>query len=176
MTLGLLLIVHGWVGANQRSRDMRAELGLAEVSSAAAAIGTTEYMRFAGGYGVTIECGQHDAPLGAEIGYLAVLRALAHLGGIEIALPPAPRPNAALEIVEPVLSRHSQGRLDRRFDAGERIVEGQVLGHRNDGTDIVAGFDGAVIFASEAAAPGPELCFLCRHSPRLGACVDPAAA
>ena len=176
LALGLPLIVHGWVAAHQRSRDMRADLGLAKVPAAAAAIGTTEYMRFAGGYGVTIECGQHDAPLGAEIGYLAVLRALAHLGVIKTALPPAPRPTAALEIVEPVLSSHPQDRLDRRFAAGERIVQGQVLGHRHDGTDIVAGFDGAVIFASETAAPGTELCFLCRHSPRLGSCVDPAAA
>lgn len=142
----------------------------------AAAIGTAEYMRFAGGSGVTIECGQYDAPLGSEIAYLAVLRELAHLGVIETALPPAPRPSAALETVEPVLSRHPQDQLDRRFDAGERIVEGQVLGHRHDGTDVVAGFDGTVIFASETAAPGTKLCFLCCHSPRLDACVDPAGA
>ncbi|WP_181257290.1 hypothetical protein [Pseudaminobacter soli (ex Li et al. 2025)] len=31
-------------------------------------VGTIEFMRFAGGYGVTVECGQHLAPDAAQCG------------------------------------------------------------------------------------------------------------
>ena len=165
LAMGLPLIVHGWLAAHHRALEMRGQLGLAEVPAAAAAIGTTEYMRFAGGYGVTVECGQHNAPLGAETGYQAVLRGLSQLGAVNTALPEPAATSRALEIVEPVLSQHTQDRLLRRFQAGERVEEGQIIGQRADGSQIVVPFDGAVIFASETAAQGTELCFLCRAAP-----------
>jgi hypothetical protein len=43
-------------------------------------IGTTEYMRSVGGWGVTLECGRHDDPAAPEVGYRAILNTLAHSG------------------------------------------------------------------------------------------------
>ncbi len=167
LALGLPLIVHGWVAAHERSRDLRAGLGLAEVPASAAAIGTTEYMRFSGAYGVTVECGQHGAPDAADVGYAAILRGLAHLRLIELALPPARPPRQALEITEPVMALADGDRLSRRYRAGETVRAGERIGTRQDGRAIIAPLDGAIIFASDAARAGTELCFLCRPSPRF---------
>ncbi|MEP6702672.1 MAG: succinylglutamate desuccinylase/aspartoacylase family protein, partial [Betaproteobacteria bacterium] len=54
-------------------------------------IGTTEYMRSVGGYAITLECGQHEAPESPEVGYRAIRNALAFLGHSGEA-PPEPVP------------------------------------------------------------------------------------
>ena len=43
-------------------------------------VGTTEYMRSGGGYGITLECGQHDDPAGPAVARVAIERTLAVLG------------------------------------------------------------------------------------------------
>jgi predicted deacylase len=52
-------------------------------------IGTTEYMRSAGGMAITLECGQHDDPAGPTVAHRAILNTMAHLGMID---GPAPAP------------------------------------------------------------------------------------
>lgn len=74
---------------------------------------------------------------------------------------------AALEIREPILALQDGDRLSRRYRAAEPVRKGQVIGRRQSGADIVVPEDGALIFASETASAGTELCFLCRNSPRL---------
>ncbi|MEI6096932.1 MAG: succinylglutamate desuccinylase/aspartoacylase family protein [Alphaproteobacteria bacterium] len=164
--LGLPLIVHGWLAAHEAGLALRRAVGRADGITSATAIGTTEYMRFAGGYGVTVECGPHDDPQGAEVGYKATLRGLAHLG--LIAGPPqVATPYRALQIIAPILAEDDADHLSRRFKVGEAVSAGQVIGHRASGAPITIPHDGAVIFASLNAAAGTELCFLCRHSPRF---------
>src|SRR4051812_48380840 len=70
--LGPKLIMRGWLPAYFRAAMQRG-------SDPAEGIGTTEYMRASGGYGVTLECGQHSDPLAPEVAYQAILRALSHL-------------------------------------------------------------------------------------------------
>ncbi|HLO94937.1 MAG TPA: autotransporter domain-containing protein, partial [Burkholderiaceae bacterium] len=64
-SLGAPRIVEGWMRCYARALARR---GLDEAAMAQAidqAIGTTEAMRRAGGYGVTLECGQHADPTAA---------------------------------------------------------------------------------------------------------------
>ena len=54
-------------------------------------IGTTEYMRSQGGYGVTLECGSHDDPAAPDVGYRAIRQAVALLGLAPLPLAPPAR-------------------------------------------------------------------------------------
>ncbi len=164
--LDLPLIVHGWLAAHERGLALRRAAGVFAGATSATAIGTTEYMRFAGGYGVTVECGRHDDPQGPQVGAMATLRGLAHLGLIA-GLPPAANLCRALQIVEPLLAEADGDRLARPFQVGEAVQAGEIIGTRASGAPIVAPFAGAVIFASLTAPSGTELCFLCRESNRF---------
>ena len=65
-------IVEGWMSAYADGVARRKARGLtpgAVHEDPSYGVGTTEYMRSQGGYGVTLECGQHDDPMGAEVAY-----------------------------------------------------------------------------------------------------------
>ena len=100
------------------------------------------------------------------MGYDCVVNGLAHLGMIATPAPETRLPRV-LEISDVILAHHAEDRLLRKFRAGDAIAQGEVIGRRADGTEIVAPYDGAVIFASEAARVNTELCYLCRNSSRL---------
>lgn len=164
--MNLPLVVHGWLTGHEkalRQKQAAGETGLSSLHG----VGTTEFMRFAGGYGVTVECGQHLAPDAPQVGYDCVVSGLAHLGMIKTA-PLATQTPRALEIVDVILADHEEDHLVRQFRAGEAVVKGEVIGRRVDGTDIVAPYDGAIIFASMNANAHSELCYLCVTSSRFG--------
>lgn len=164
--LGLPMVVHGWMDAFKQAATVRAERGFPEISLTHS-VGTTEYMRFAGGYGVTVECGTHTDPQGAAVGYRTILNGLAHLG-LVVADPILPKDAPQVwEISEALMADAAEDRLSRRFAAGEAVREGEVIGQRASGQPIRAPYDGAIIFASLTAEPGTELCFFCRPSDRL---------
>ncbi|QIG50754.1 L,D-transpeptidase family protein [Nordella sp. HKS 07] len=164
--MNLPLVVHGWLAAHEKAQGQKQAAGVNGISSLQG-VGTTEYMRFSGGYGVTVECGQHLAPDAQLIGYECVVNGLAHLGVITAASPAIRKPRV-LEIVDVILAAHEDDRLVRPFKACEAVTEGEVIGRRADGTDILAPYDGAVIFASMNAEANHELCYLCTPSSRLG--------
>jgi len=163
--LGLPLVVHGWLAAHAGALAQRRAVG-GPAGVAAHGVGTTEFMRFAGGYAVTVECGQHLDPQAPEIGWQVILNGLSHLGMIARPLPDLAPPRG-LEIGEALLAHDDDDRMIRQFAAGEPIVRDEILGHRADGTPILAPEDGAIIFASETAMAGTELAFLCRPSDRF---------
>jgi len=80
--LGVQRAVDGWLDTYARGAARRG-------GSSIYGVGTTEYMRAHGGYGVTLECGQHDDPLAPEVAYKAILNCLAHLALIDAPAPPA---------------------------------------------------------------------------------------
>lgn len=163
--MNLPMVVHGWLAGHEkalRQKQAAGETGLSSLHG----VGTTEFMRFAGGYGVTVECGQHLAPDAAQVGYDCVINGLAHLGMIAAPAPEIKLPRV-LEITDVILADHQEDRLVRRFGAGEAISEGEVIGHRADGREIVAPYDGAVIFSDSTARVNAELCYLCKSSSRL---------
>jgi predicted deacylase len=130
-------------------------------------IGTTEYMRSVGGWGVTLECGQHNDPLAVDIGRTAVLNCLTHLGLLSGARPERVRHIQTLQLCE-VVDRRDAGdtfaRSWRSFDALER---GEVIGTRADGASVAAPFDGFIVFPNATAEPATEWFYLAQASDRL---------
>ena len=94
--LGPRRIVEGWletyaIGVAQRLRNPNASLRAQMLSTDPTyGIGTTEYMRSQGGYGVTLECGQHNDPQAPEVAYQAILNTLIHLQLLTLAPPKDP--------------------------------------------------------------------------------------
>lgn len=165
--LGLPMIVHGWMSAHERASLVRLGKGY-PYEAMSHGVGTAEYMRFAGGYAVTVECGSHTDPEGPRVAYRTILNGLAHLGLTDTPLLPGPTPVQAWEIDEAVMANSDEDRLVRQFSSGEPVHEGERIGMRVTGEEIRAPYDGAVIFASVSSPAGSELCFFCRPSPRFG--------
>lgn len=165
-SLNMPLLVYGWLPAHEKAIEQKRAAGVKDGLSSLHGIGTTEYMRFAGGYGVTVECGQHLDPNGPQIGYDAVIRGMASLGMINEQLPEAQKPRV-LQITEAILAEHDEDKMIRRFVAGEQVKKGTIIGKRHDGRDIIMPYDGAIIFAGLTAPKHEELCFLCKTSDRL---------
>jgi predicted deacylase len=152
--LGPSLIMHGWLTAHALAHQQRARLGGAN-APVSRGVGTTEYMRFCGGYGVTLECGQHDDPLAVDIARTGIVNALSHLGLIDA---PAPRRSVerAIEIVEAVLGL-SGDRLEKSWATGDAVAAGEVIARRADGQALTAPSDGFVIFPNADPKPPTEL-------------------
>ncbi|WP_288192285.1 succinylglutamate desuccinylase/aspartoacylase family protein [uncultured Phyllobacterium sp.] len=164
--LDLPLVVHGWLPAHEKALKQKRDAGVTEGLSSLHGIGTTEFMRFAGGYGVTVECGQHLDPKGPQVGYDCVVNGMASLGLIADARPQAQTPRV-LEICDAILADHDEDHLVKQFAAGEPVNKGELIGRRADGSEILMPYDGAIIFAGLTAPLHSELCFLCKPSERL---------
>ena len=84
--LGPALLVEGWLETYARGVERRRAVAAAlgrPAPDPQFGVGTTEYIRACGGYGVTLECGQHDDPRAPEVARLAVLRTLRLLDMLE---------------------------------------------------------------------------------------------
>ncbi|HEY0211987.1 MAG TPA: hypothetical protein VGC40_00095, partial [Paenirhodobacter sp.] len=158
--LDLPFAVYGWMPAHLavlRTQGREADIGHA--------VGTTEFMRFVGGAAITVECGQHKDPAAIQVAYDVIARGLAQLGLIRSGANP-PQPPVLLQIGEAIFAESDDDRLVRHFPTGAQVHQGEVIGTRASGAQIIAPHDGAVIFASGAVQAGTELCFLCRPDPR----------
>ncbi|QRM30381.1 succinylglutamate desuccinylase/aspartoacylase family protein [Microvirga sp. VF16] len=155
--LGTETVIHGWLEVYDRFLKKRASLGYANPTNAEG-VGSTEYMRFAGGYGVTLECGPHDDPASAEVGYEAILNALAHLQLID-----APKPcvstRKAIHIIDVLVCEVEGDRLVSRWKTGDTVGAGQALIMRANGEIVIAPRAGFIIFPNENAKPGDGLCY-----------------
>jgi len=163
--LGTSVVIHGWLDVYERFLRERERLGHSNMAISEG-VGTTEYMRFSGGYGGTLECGSHDDPHSVEIGYSAIVRALAQLGLID-----APRPNVTAETiirVADVLVCEAEGdRLEQTWKTGDRVSAGQVIARRVNGKIWEAPTDGFIIFPNYAAKAGDGLCYFGVASQRV---------
>lgn len=171
--LGVTRVVEGWLDTyalgveRRRTRHPDADpLTL----DAAYGIGTTEYMRAHGGYGVTLECGQHQDPHAPEVAYRAIRQTLALLGLIDVTpLPLTPPPAAQFEVLRlyDVIDReHADDAFVRTWSSFEPLRAGELIGHRHDGTEVRAPGDGFIVFPNPAALPGNEWFYLARRSER----------
>ena len=117
-------------------------------------VGTTEYMRSQGGYGVTLECGQHDDPAAPEVAWRAIRNTLAHLQTDR-------RAGAASRSPHPQLLRLTAG--DRQATmpttasaapgrATTRSRKASTIGLRHDGTPVLADADGFIVFPNARRA------------------------
>ena len=124
LCLGPKVIMHGWLPTYFRVAMDRRRGGAS--ADPAEGVGTTEYMRSVGGYGVTLECGQHDDPRAVEIAYAAIVNALGQLHLVDAQPSPAAVAKT-IEIVNAVLCQSADDRLAREWMTGDAVTS-----RRND--------------------------------------------
>jgi len=170
--LGVRRIVDGWLGTYaegvEHRRARAAQAGASGLDlHADYGVGTTEYMRRVGGWGFTLECGQHEDPRAPEVAYRAILNTLAHLALID-APPPQPVSNAeALRLVQVVDKVHRDDRFARPWSSFDPVRAGELIGTRHDGTPVAAGIDGRIVFPNPSADAGQEWFYLARPHARF---------
>ncbi|MDN3544473.1 MAG: succinylglutamate desuccinylase/aspartoacylase family protein [Roseateles asaccharophilus] len=172
--VGTERIVEGWLSTYALGLQRRAERA-GDGSRRATlqqdphyGVGTTEYMRSRGGYGITLECGQHADPEAPEFAYKAILRVLVLLGMVDAEVV-APRPASApelLQLYEVVDREHEGDRFERAWASFDPVIKGQRIGTRHDGTPVLAPADGRIVFPAVNAQPGSEWFYLARASTR----------
>ena len=164
--LGPTRIVEGWMAAYAQGAARRRERGLLEDADPSYGIGTTEYMRAQGGYGVTLECGQHADPAAPEVGYRAICQAIALLGLADTALASPPAEFERLRLTEVVDRQHAADRFVRPWRSFDAVHAGEHVGERHDGAPVVARTDGHIVFPDSNALPGHEWFYFAQASER----------
>ncbi len=167
-------IVEGWMPAYAAGVARRKARGLtpgAVHEDASYGVGTTEFMRRSGangqgGYGITLECGQHDDPEGADVAQHAIRQTLALLGLAELPLLPPARPFECLVLNE-VVDRHAEGdRFVKPWSSFDPLSEGELIAQRADGSELRAPQAGYIVFPDTSAQPGHEWFYLAGPSER----------
>ena len=164
--LGPSRIVEGWMAAYAQGAARRRTLGLLDDADPSYGIGTTEYMRSQGGYGVTLECGQHGDAAAPEVGYRAIRQAIALLGLADTLLAPPPAEFERLRLTEVVDRQHEADRFVRPWRSFDAVHAGEHVGERHDGTAVIARADGHIVFPDVNALPGHEWFYFAEASER----------
>ena len=170
--LGVQRCVDGWFstyaeGVERRMASTRDNFDVSEKEALMRyAIGTTEYMRAIGGYGLTLECGQHGTVLATEVASRAIMHTLGFLGLIEDkALQPKAQAMQAYSMVE-VHDRLAPGDVfSRDWASFDRVRQGDEIARRSDQSIVSAAFDGLILFPDNKAAVGEEWFYLARANP-----------
>jgi uncharacterized protein len=157
--VGPARIVDGWMSAYAQGAARRRARGLPDADPSYG-IGTTEYMRSQGGYGVTLECGQHDDPAGPEVAYRAIRQAVALLGLADLPLAPSAARLQRLSLVTVVDREHENDRFAKTWTSFDVLKVGDLIATRADGTVLRAEHDGHIVFPDPNAAPGHEWFYL----------------
>ena len=162
-------VVEGWMQAYADGVARRKARGLtpgAVHEDPSYGVGTTEYMRSRGGYGLTLECGQHDDPAGADVAEHAIRQTLSLLGLADLPLAPPARPFECLRLAE-VVDRHAEGdRFVKTWTSFDPLAEGELIALRADGTEVRAPQPGYIVFPDVSALPGHEWFYLAQRSER----------
>ncbi len=162
-------IVDGWMSAYAAGVARRRAHALtpgAVHEDPSYGVGTTEYMRSQGGYGVTLECGQHDDPDAPDIARHAIRQTLALLGLAALPLAAPARAFECLRLAE-VVDRHSDGdRFIKPWVSFDSLAEGELIALRADGSELRAPRAGYIVFPDSSALPGHEWFYLTQASDR----------
>ncbi len=162
-------VVEGWMSAYAAGvarRRSRALTPGAVHEDPSYGVGTTEYMRAQGGYGITLECGQHDDPRAPDVAYTAIRQTLALLGLAELPLAPPAAPFECLALSE-VVDRHAEGdRFVKAWTSFDPLAAGELIAVRADGSEVHAAQAGYIVFPDVSALPGHEWFYLAQASSR----------
>ena len=151
--LGATCFLEGWMGVYENGVRKRKASKLpspAHLLSADFGVGTTEYMRSQGGYGITYECGQHadvEAPKRAKFAIDQTLKLLGLTEGVPV---PPPKNIEVLKLVDVVDRLDTGDTLARDFNSFDRLHRGEKIGTRGSGIEVFAESDGRIVF------PNPE--------------------
>ena len=172
LRVGPRRIVEGWLetyatGVKRRmERTLPGERAQLLSTDPRYGVGTTEYMRTQGGYGVTLECGQHDDPKAPDVGWHAIHQTLAHLKMVDSSAPPAIADVQLLRLDEVVDKFHADDQFSRAWASYDPVHKGEVIGTRRDGTTVQAPRDGYIVFPNPAAVAGNEWFYFAQASTR----------
>jgi predicted deacylase len=162
-------IVEGWMqayGDGVAARRKRALTPGAVHEDPSYGVGTTEFMRSAGGYGVTLECGQHEDPAAPQVAYHAIRQSLSLLGLADLPLAAPAAPFDCLALSE-VIDRHAPGdQFVKTWTSFDPLAAGELIALRADGTEVRAPQAGHIVFPDVGALPGHEWFYLARRSAR----------
>ena len=167
-------IVEGWMesyAAGVVQRRARALTPGAVHEDPSYGVGTTEYMRSfgangQGGYGITLECGQHEDPAAPDVAHHAIRQTLALLGLANLPLTPPARPFECLQLME-VIDRHAEGdRFVKTWTSFDALAEGELIALRADGSEVRAPQAGHIVFPDVSALPGHEWFYWAQPSKR----------
>ncbi|MDR3449824.1 MAG: succinylglutamate desuccinylase/aspartoacylase family protein [Alphaproteobacteria bacterium] len=117
-------------------------------------VGTTEYVRLFGGYGVTMECGQHKDPASNEAAYGAIHRALAHLGLARLPVPEIEK--TPLIEVKKVFYREKGGQFTKTWEHLDPVKKGDIIAHDDNGNPSIIPDDGFLILPHVDTVDGTE--------------------
>ena len=130
-------------------------------------VGTTEFMRSCGGYGITLECGQHDDPAAPDVAYRAIRQTLALLGLADVPLAPPAQPVECLTLAEVVDRHHADDRFARTWSSFDPVAADELIASRADGSELRAPGAGYIVFPDVLALAGHEWFYLAQASPRV---------
>lgn len=176
--LGVNRFVDGWLSTyakgvtrrlNQNTISPNKEINNLQIDTSFG-MGTTEYMRSVGGYALTLECGQHQDPKSKDVAYQAIINSLSLLGIIDYEISQSCQSNEPMEtlrIYEVVDKQHADDRFVRPWASFDKIKQGELIGIRNDGTEIAANIDTRIIFPDANAQKNEEWFYLAKQSQRL---------
>lgn len=174
LCLGVDRFVDGWLSTYARgvaNRRERMGTTMTRQQSLDAdpryGVGSTEYFRSTGGYALTLECGQHEDPQGPEVAYRAIMNTLAHLGLIDRAEPDVAKDIEALSIYEVIDRLHGDDHFSRAWQSFDPLQQGDLIGTRHDGTQVLAETDGYILFPNAKAGVGQEWFYLARFNARF---------
>lgn len=170
--LGVDRFVEGWLSTYAKGVARRAKAAAAKGLATRNAdprygVGTTEYMRSAGGYSITLECGQHEDPSSPEVAYRAIRNTLAFLGLAEGEQPGEVGKHEALRLHEVIDREHEGDRFAREWSSFDPLQKGEVIGLRHDGTEVRAPADGWILFPDRGALPGHEWFYLAEPAEKI---------
>jgi predicted deacylase len=136
--LGVETFIYGWADAFNRNATEEQRL---------ASIGTTDSIRAngRGGIAVTLECGNHHDPHAADVGYAAILRALAHFDMVAHTLPPFPLESQRCIRMQSVFYKEKAGTLVLPWRHTDNVSEGKLIACYEDGDNITAPSDGVLV-------------------------------
>jgi predicted deacylase len=165
-------VVEGWLDVYAAGVAQRTGAGAggqpADPAALAFGKGTNEYMRSRGGYGVTLECGQHEDPAAPRLAYEAILSALRLLGMIAPDPGAAPPPKPELLRLVSVTDRlHAQDRFVRDWATFDPVAQGDLMARRADGSALRAERDGFIVFPNVEALAGAEWFYFAVRSERV---------
>lgn len=171
--LGPRRVVEGWMDTYERgvkrrrqSNENGGQAYAPALLDAQYGVGTSEYMRAHGGYGVTLECGQHEDAQAPQVAYRAIRQALALLEMADIALE-SPRMDYEVLRLADVIDRDSEGdRFARPWASFDAVKAGEAIGTRAGGQVISAPADGHIVFPNPNALPGAEWFYFAQRSDR----------
>ena len=172
LRLGPRRIVEGWLdtysaGVKQRlARTAPSDRAHLLSTDPRYGVGTTEYMRTQGGWGITLECGQHDDPAAPEVAYQAIHRTLAHLKMVDTPDVAPTQGMVFLRLTQVVDKHHASDAFAQAWASYDTVKRGDVIGTRHDGAAVLAPNDGYIVFPNPNAVAGNEWFYFAQLSTR----------